>query len=123
MNGRTYHTPGPWLISDARPTLIYCAQDASPSTRGEPLIADVAANSAHITDPTERAANVQLIAAAPELLKVALGTCAALMLAGIREKADSNNPLESLLARALAAVGKAMGGTAPEAQQAEEQRA
>lgn len=68
------------------------------------------------TDGTERAQvavtsaeNARLIAAAPELLAVALHSATALRLSGVEANAHSDNPIEWLLHQTEAAIAKATG--------------
>ena len=88
------HTPGPWVQGrDANGECIMFQRTDQP----------------YIEPNFEWQANLRLMDAAPDLLAVARDWAAGMTMAGVEPNAESNNPLESILARTIAAIDKAEG--------------
>jgi hypothetical protein len=117
----TAHTPGPWTIV-AREVM---EEDGSVYPKhivgGElehtvcfleaQYVARVAVQQpgTHWDTTPQKEANARLIAAAPDLLAVALYSATALRLSGVEANAHSDNPIEWLLHQTEAAIAKAKG--------------
>lgn len=91
-------TPGPWRAKNS------CVINES----GE-IVACFAVGGVVRGDDAEDHATAHLVAAAPELLVVALKTALNLRSAGFEPVEGSNHPLESLLYLAEAAIAKSEG--------------
>ena len=96
------HTPGPWEIGKRHERIIAPHYYASRELANSNPVA-------HVYDWENTGADVRLIAAAPDLLDVAITLCNQFALAGIDAVEDSNCPGEMLHFKARAAIAKAKG--------------
>jgi hypothetical protein len=105
------HTPGPWITATGfvpilkKDALGVLKESHKPGEQGESIcvVATVAAMGPHDQG------NALLIAAAPDLLDVVKRFATSGCLAGVEPDKDSDDPIADLLARAHAALGKALG--------------
>lgn len=104
----TAHTPGPWLAMRGTDSTGRQVPDwAITVEKGYAWICTGPSWDDEFQE--ESFANAHLIAAAPELLAVALHSATALRLSGVEANAHSDNPIEWLLHQTEAAIAKAKG--------------